>query len=154
MLLTLVKLGNILHSLTFPHIQWGRWAKFSVGCYCWLNSSQSLMKCADNNIKKNAIIKDGIFRERCADRQQRFKGGFQSCADMLSPQGGAREPGRPDLNIVHSPQERLRRRAHRSQVTSALFELSPENLTDRGEYLGKSMRICEIDQLLLGKWLL
>lgn len=86
--------------------------------------------------------------------QHMFKCGFQSCADMLSPQGGASEPGRPDLNIVHSPQDRLRRRAQRSQVTSELFELSPENLTDRGEYLGKSMRMCEIDQLLLGKWLL
>lgn len=56
------------------------------------------------------------------DGHKRFKGGSQSCADMLSPQGGAREPGRPDLNIVHSPQDRLRRRAQRSQVTSALFE--------------------------------
>ena len=42
------------------------------------------------------------------------------CADMLSPQGGAREPGRLDLNIVHSSQDRLRRRAQRSRVTSAL----------------------------------
>lgn len=91
---------------------------------------------------------------------------------MLSPQDGAREPGRPDLNIVHSPQDRLRRRAQHSQVTSALFEhtgwpeyntvpfdcmfppLSPENLTARRDYLGKSMRMCEINQLLLGKWLL
>lgn len=88
------------------------------------------------------------------DRQLRFQGGFQSCAGMLSPQGGAREPGKPDLNIVHSPQDRLRRRAQRSQVTSALFELYPENPTDRGEYLRKSMRMCEIDQLLPGKWLL
>lgn len=58
----------------------------------------------------------------CVDGQKRLKGGSQSCADMLSPQGGAREPGRPDLNIVHSPQDRLRRRAQHSQVTSALFE--------------------------------
>lgn len=42
------------------------------------------------------------------------------CADMVSPQGGAREPGRLDLNIVHSSQDRLRRRAQRSRVTSAL----------------------------------
>lgn len=42
------------------------------------------------------------------------------CADMVSPQGGAREPGRLDLNIVHSSQDRLRRRAERSRVTSAL----------------------------------
>lgn len=106
-------------------------------------------------IKRSVVIKTGIFQGKVRrEREQRFKGGFQSCADMLSPQGGAREPGRPDLNIVHSPQDRLRRRAQRSQVTSALSELSPENLTDRGEYLGKSMRMCEIDQLLLGKWLL
>lgn len=65
-----------------------------------------------------------------------------------------REPGRPHLNIVHSPQERLRRGAHGSQVTSALFELSTERLPDRGDNLRKSMPMCEIGQLLLGKWLL
>lgn len=42
------------------------------------------------------------------------------CADMVSPQGGVREPGRLDLNIVHSSQDRLRRKAQRSRVTSAL----------------------------------
>lgn len=42
------------------------------------------------------------------------------CAGMVSPQGGVREPGREDLNIVHSSQDRLRRRAQCSRVTSAL----------------------------------
>lgn len=113
------------------------------------------MKSADKNVNKKICGNKNwdFFSGKGArrEREQRLKGGFQSCADMLSPQGGAREPGRPDLNIVHSPQDRLRRRAQRSQVTSALSELSPENLTDRGEYLRKSMRMCEIDQLLLGE---
>lgn len=42
------------------------------------------------------------------------------CAALLSPQGGVREPGRLDLNIVHSSQNRLRRRAQGSRVMSAL----------------------------------
>lgn len=32
------------------------------------------------------------------------------CDNTMCPQGGAREPGKPDLNIVHSSQGRLRRR--------------------------------------------